>query len=36
MELSPLNGEDVAALVKRIYATPPKVVDIAKQIAAGG
>jgi tripartite-type tricarboxylate transporter receptor subunit TctC len=36
MELSPLNGEDVAALVKRIYATPPKVVDVAKQIAAGG
>ncbi|MBX9775005.1 MAG: hypothetical protein K2Y71_11410 [Xanthobacteraceae bacterium] len=36
MELSPLNGEDVATLVKRIYATPPKVVDVAKQIAAGG
>jgi tripartite-type tricarboxylate transporter receptor subunit TctC len=36
MELSPLNGEDVAALVKRIYATPRTVVDVAKQIAAGG
>ena len=36
MELSLLNGEDVAALVKRIYATPPAVVDVAKQIAAGG
>ncbi len=36
MELSPLSGEDVAALVQRIYATPRSVVDIAKQIAAGG
>jgi len=36
MELSPLNGEDVAALVQRIYRTPRSVVDIAKQIAAGG
>ena len=36
MELSPLTGEEVATLVKRIYATPKSVVDIAKQIAAGG
>lgn len=36
MELSPLNGEDVAALVNRIYATPRTVVDVARQIAAGG
>ena len=35
MELSPLTGEQVAALVKRIYGTPKSVVDIAKQIAAG-
>jgi tripartite-type tricarboxylate transporter receptor subunit TctC len=36
MELSPLTGEEVAALVERIYKTPKAVVDIAKQIAAGG
>jgi hypothetical protein len=36
MELSPLTGDEVAALVKRIYATPKPVVDIAKQIASGG
>jgi tripartite-type tricarboxylate transporter receptor subunit TctC len=36
MELSLLTGEEVVALVQRIYATPRSVVDIAKQIAAGG
>jgi hypothetical protein len=36
MELSPLTGEEVAKLVRRIYATPKPVVDIAKQIATGG
>ena len=36
MELSPLTGEEVAVLVERIYKTPKAVVDIARQIAAGG
>jgi tripartite-type tricarboxylate transporter receptor subunit TctC len=36
MELSPLTGEEVATLVQRIYKMPKAVVDIAKQIAAGG
>jgi tripartite-type tricarboxylate transporter receptor subunit TctC len=35
MELSPLTGEQVSALVKRIYSSPKSVVDVAKQIAAG-
>jgi tripartite-type tricarboxylate transporter receptor subunit TctC len=35
MELSVLNGEEVEALVARIYKTPRAIIDVAKQIASG-
>lgn len=36
MEISAMNGADVASLVQRIYATPKAVVEIGKRIAGGG
>ena len=35
VELFPISGESVEALVRRIYATPSEVVETAKQISSG-
>ena len=35
VELFPVSGENVEALVRRIYATPMDVVEIGKQLSAG-
>ena len=36
MEISAMSGENVRALVERIYATPRTVVEVGKKIAGGG
>jgi tripartite-type tricarboxylate transporter receptor subunit TctC len=35
MELFHMTGEAVEALVRRIYATPPQVVEIGRQLSSG-
>ena len=34
MELFHISGEDVETLVRRIYATPPHVVEISRQLSS--
>ncbi len=31
-EITPVSGEDIEVLMKRVYATPPAIVELAKQV----